>query len=285
MSAQLQRSEAIQLRLHDDRFVLSGPADALVGVRTLYHPAVIDVGGAFDQAPAAAFLLDRLDVRWRLCVAGAAEPLGVFDDPFHALLRMEHEIEILLLARLEDRVAFHAGAVVTPDGACLLAGSADTGKSSSTLHLVELGHAFLAEEIAAIDSAGRVLPHLQSLSIDPRVTAELAAEHPICRGRIEDVDELLHRYLPTRIAQAPARLATIVLPIYRPGLSARVDQLSAESALTDLLGFCFEPPGDPEASIDRIIELAGGARLLRVSYPDAVTARALFADLFPGDPE
>ena len=173
--------------------------------------------------------------------------------------------------------------MVTATGACLAAGSADSGKSSTTLQLVELGHLFLAEEIAAIDSRARVLPHLQTLAIDPRVSDEIAAERRLEPGRIERVDELLHRYVPDAVAAGPVPLATVLLPRYRPGRPPRIEELRLEAVLTELLGYCFEPPGDPEPAIDRILAVASGARLIRLEYPDASTARRLLRELFAGE--
>lgn len=282
-------SSELSLRLHGCRFSLSGPATALRLVGILYHDSAIESGpgAAGSDPPAASFGLERLEARrWRLTADGT--PLGTFDRALYALLRLEHAIEGYLLDRLDGRIAIHAGAVVAGGGACLLAGAADSGKSSSTLQLVELGHAFLAEEIAAVDADGRVEPHPQSLALDPRVVAELARECPLARGRLDAVDELIHRYTPRRVATAAAPLETIVLPAYRPGERARVEEPRVESVLTELLGYCFGPPGggtgrpagDPEAAIDRVIELAGGSRLLRVRYPDAGGARRLFAEIF-----
>lgn len=288
-------SSELSLRLQGSRFSLRGPEPALDRVAILYHSSAIerDPAPADRVAAAASFELEGLAGRWRLKEVGSPAPLGTFDRVEYALLGLEHAIEGHLLGRLADCIAFHAGAVVVDGGACLLAGNADTGKSSSTLQLIELGHAFLAEEIAAVGPDGRVRPHPQSLALDPRVVAELAREFQLTRGRLDAVDDLIHRYMPRRVATEPAALETIALPAYRPGEPARVEELSVESTLTELLGYCFEPPepqkgrppGGLEPAIDRIIELASRARLLRIRYPDAAAARRLFADLFgPGRP-
>lgn len=273
---------AIHLRLHGDRFALRGPAAALVELGALYHPSVVETDPQPGASTAAAFELVQGEGGWTLLEAGSHEPLGSYAEPVLALLRLEHEIEGRLLGRLGRRLAFHAGAAVTPAGACLVAGSADSGKSSTTLQLVELGHPFLAEEIAAVDDAGRVHPHLQSLAIDPLVIAELESVGPLRHGRVEAVADLLRRYHPSTVATEPAPLGTILLPVFDRRAEARFDEPGLDSVLTDLLTYCFEPAGDPEASIDRVIELASGARLVRMRYPDARSARALLLEIFGG---
>jgi hypothetical protein len=271
----------LQLTFPGCRFTLQGPESALRDAELLYHsshltPAAPDFGSPL----AAGFFLERLDEAWRLRRNGEDEPVGHYEESIHALLAMEHAIETRLLEELGDGVALHAGAVVVDGAACLLMGRADSGKSSTTFQMVELGHPFLAEEIAVVDAEGRVRPHLQSVALDPRVVSDFRGAHTLEHGRLLPLDELLVRYLPQRVSNGPAPLETIVLPFYRPTSAARVESLGLEETLIELLGYCFEPQGDQELFIERLIELFTSARLLRLSYPHAAGARAALAELF-----
>ncbi len=275
---------AFELRFQRTRFVLETPQDLSRELSLLYHRSLIELESDAEESIAARFELVAEDGAWTLRNAEDAAPLGTFEEPILALLRLEHELEARRLAARDEReIAFHAGAVVTPAGACLVAGTADVGKSSTTLQLVELDCPFLAEEIAIVDTDGRVVPHLQTLAIDPRVTAEIEQEHPIRRGRIEVVASLLERYLPDRVSHEPSPLATVVLPSYQPGGAPLLERVTVEDVVTELLGFCFEPLGEPEATIDRVVELAGGVQLWRLQYPDAPTARRLLLRLLDGN--
>ncbi len=269
----------VRLRLHGSLFDLRAPAAAIERLTLLFHPSVIEREPLAEPA-AASFELRRVDGGWALLRGGRRTPLGTFPRSIYALLLLEHTIEELLLERLGDSLAFHAGAVVIDGGACLLAGAADRGKSSTTFQLTELGHAFLAEEIAAVAPDDRVSPYPRSLGLDPRVIDELARTHPLALGRCDTLDDLLARYTPHRVSLEPAPLASIVLPAFRPGEPPAIERLRVDAVLTELLGYCFEPRGGHEAAIDRVIELASGRPLLRMRYPDAAAARRLLVDHF-----
>ncbi len=182
-----------------------------------------------------------------------------------------------------DLVAFHAGAVGVEGEAWLLAGPPDVGKTSCTLELVEMGHSFLAEEVALVDpDAAHVLPYPQTLSVDPRMIAARGDSRPLKGGETVELEPGHWRYLPARVAAGPLRLGSILLPRYSPQGSARVEELRPEDALAEILGYCFEPRGDPEAFFDRVIRLISGARIARFEYADSAQARKILGDLAAG---
>lgn len=270
----------LQLTFPGCRFTVRGPENALACVSLLYHSAHLGMPASAEPPRLGGrFTVEEVDLGWQLRFDDE-KPMGCYPEAVHALLAMEHAIEARLLGELADGVALHAGAVVVGGEATLLMGRADSGKSSTTFQMIELGHTFLAEEIAVVDADAQVRPHLQSIALDPRVVDELQRDRGLEYGHLVPIDELLYRYLPRRAAKASAPLSTIVLPAYRPGATARGTELGIEETLIELLGYCFEPRGRQEPFIERLIELFTGARLLRLSYPNAASARTVLADIF-----
>ena len=267
------------LRFPRHRFTVEAPATTLADLEMLYPGGVVsprtsdpEVDGAFSlRGRPGAWVLDRTD---------EPEELGSFERPVHAWLKLEHTVEGLILDCPRADVAFHGGAVALPEGASLVAGTADAGKSSTIFQLVELGHPFLAEELALVDGEGRVTPHPQSIALSPRVLADFERERAPACGRVETIDEFLLRYLPHRPCRRPTPLRSILLPEYSPREEPAVERLPASDVLTDVLRFCFEPRGDAEATIDRVIELVSAIPVVRFRYRDAGSARATLQSLF-----
>lgn len=261
------------------RYSLEAPEEVLAATRVLYPHSLASRDPAAADLP-ALFRVERRGGHWHLEREGAS--LGEFSRPLHVALALEHGIETRIVRDCGEWIAFHAGAVGVGDGAVLLAGLPDSGKTSCTFQLVELGHRFVAEEVALVEPGSRrVHPYLQTPALDDRFLREFERTRPVAAGRVEKLDHGLRRYLPARVARQPLPLEAILLPRYRPRQEPAVEELEASAVLTEILAYCFEPNGDDEAFFERVIALVGSVRLLRLAYPHAAGARELLAGLFP----
>lgn len=265
----MSASEVIAIGLPLGDVQLEAPPDMHDTVR-LFYPAAA-AGG--EQL--ASFRIWHSGGRWRLGAGDRAA--GDFQRPVHALLGLEFEIEQLLLERRGELLAIHAGSCVVGSAACLLAGTPEAGKTSCTFQLAELGHPFLSEEVTLVEPGSwTVLPFLQTPTLEGGLVEEFRRHARFRHGTLHPLHRRLWRYLPARLG-APAPARHIVLPRYQRGAPGGVERLTAEQALAEFLGYCFEPAGDRERFLEQVIGLLEATTVLRLSYGDAGEARRLLA--------
>jgi hypothetical protein len=82
-----------------------------------------------------------------------------------------------------DLSFFHAASVAIGDRGVLISGDKGAGKSTLSLALAARGHAFLGDEVAAIDGGGTLLPFPRAVSIRPGPQAQAVSDylerHPV----------------------------------------------------------------------------------------------------------
>ena len=268
----------VTISLASADFSVRAPREVLDSLHLFYPHSIRE--GCPEQSAANFVILTEND-KWALFRDDRA--LGTFSDPMYALLALEFEIESVVAGSGKEFLALHAGGVATASGAWLVAGHPDTGKTSSTFQLLELGQAFLCEEIALYERATRrVLPHLQTLSMEQGFLDDYQSTLDVTCGRLVPIDSHITRFIPERVADSPATLHTVLLPRYRPGTTPTISEQSADSVLTEFLGYCFPPRNGEEDLIDAAIELLDTARLIRITYGSASDARDLLAELLSG---
>jgi hypothetical protein len=93
------------------------------------------------------------------------------------------DINNFLPQRTRDFLLLHAGAVSSSEGALLLPGSPDTGKSSLVAALLPAGFAYLSDELGAIDPVtSRTYPFERHITLDQ----DSLAFFPGLEERLED---------------------------------------------------------------------------------------------------
>ncbi len=263
------------LTLPGSELVIESPAEAFELFRRFYPHSW--QGGA--AGPADFSLVADSDI-WH--IRHGTETTGPLTGALQAAFALEYEVENRLVARCGDRIAFHAGGVEVGGRAHIIAGDADTGKTTSTLLLVELGHSFLCEEVALVDPESlAVEPHLRTLGLDASHLDAIAKDRPIERGTVDRLDDRLARYLPHKARLEPARLETIFLPLLRPGSGSHVAELDPAEVLPEILGYCFAPNVDQELFFERVIRLLESCRIVRIQFDGLATARELWQQLVP----
>ena len=198
-----------------------------------------------------------------------------------ALCGLEEEIENALIRAVGDWVAFHAGAVEMEGGACLIAGNPDTGKTTTTLNLIEMGGMFLCEEVAPVNPPTPLVhPYPQVLTLGRTGAEEYLSLYPFRNGKLMIVDSQTARYHPFEAASDPVPLRTILIPGYDPSGTSRAEELLPAEVVTELLGYCFPPNGDEEQLFDSVIRICEKARIFRIRSVSLQSMRECLKELF-----
>lgn len=158
------------------------------------------------------------------------------------------------LASAGDRHCYiHAGAVAVGTGAVLLPATSNAGKTTLTAALLRRGAAYLSDEYALIDDAGRVHPFERSLRFDA----------------VNGVETLDPADLGAPVSEpVPPRL--IVLVAYDPGAPPRLgERVAPAEALVALIDHTPSLAGAPEASLRRLRRVAEQAVTVRATRGDA----------------
>jgi hypothetical protein len=207
-------------------------------------------------------------------------PVGIFPDPQDLMFALEEDIENAIIEHLGEWVGLHAGAAVLGDAALVVVGRPDTGKTTTTFQLVELGLDLLCEEVAAIDPAPReVQPFPQRLTLARPYAEAFQSLYPVSAGALTFPTATMARYAATRVRTRPARLGAILFPRYDPSCQPAIEDVSPGQVLTELLQHCFTPALGDETLYDGVIRLITGCRLFRVHTRDIASARSLLSDL------
>jgi hypothetical protein len=257
---------AVTLTAPDDiaRILATNFAHAVTGT-----PSVVP-RDAFEVQPGAAGLA--------LVKNGAV--MGLFADPYDLMFAIEEDLEFALIESLDGWIGLHAGAVVLDDIAIVTVGNPDTGKTTTTLQLVELGLPFLCEEVTPVDPAtclAHAFPHPLTLARDYGEAFD--ARYPVRHGALTYRGAEMARYSPRAVHRAPTRVGAIILPKYDPAATPALDEVSPSDVLPDLFHYCFTPTRGDELLYDGVIRVVEQCRLFRLRTTSIETARELLQRL------
>ncbi len=209
---------------------------------------------------------------------------GVFDSCTDLLCRLEEDIENTLIGAIGNWVGFHAGAVMIGDAACVIPGDPDTGKTTTTFNLVEMGQIFLCEEVAPVDpDTLMVYPYPQVLTLSGAYVEEHLSLYPVQNGELRIMNPQMARYCPSRAGDASVPLMTILVPAYDPSKTPGIEELSPGDVFTELLGYCFPPNRGDEYLFDSVIRICEEAEIFRLRTDSLQSMRQLLRELFDLD--
>ena len=190
---------------------------------------------------------------------------GIFDDALAVYGALEDEVETLLIKSGGEWVTVHAGCVSVGEGACLIAGKPEAGKTSTTFIMVEMGKDFLCEEMAPVDPSSRLVhPFPLALSVSRTFAQEYGSCRSVKKGRLEDMGQRFSQYVPHEAGKLPLPLRMVILPDYNPGFTPDMVSLSPGEALPDVLECCFPPNRSEEEYFDSVIRLLTGCKIFRL---------------------
>ena len=211
--------------------------------------------------------------------------LGHFGSCSELICHLEEAIENTLIRGIGDWVGFHAGSVTIGSSACIIPGNPDTGKTTTTFNLVELGHTFLCEEVAAVDPETLlVYPYPQVLTFDGTYAEKYRSRYPITNGKLTILNSQMARYYPRAAGSDPVPLKTVLMPLYDPSQTQGIEELSPGEILTEFLGYCFPPNGDDEQLFDSAIRICEAAEIFRLRSNSLQSMHELLRELFGAEP-
>lgn len=198
----------------------------------------------------------------------------------------------LLERRLADRMALdsgasfivHAGSVLMPAGAVLLAGPSGSGKSSVTMALADRGHAVHSDDAALLDVAGGVLmvrafPRLLKVHDGARTRIGLPPTLDRLNGMFREVAYVHPAQLGVSWA-GPAPVVAVAHLTRRPGLVTHQD-LTPTEALRALMTLRLHPD-DPAEMFTALAGPSEGLRSFRVGFARCDEAAASIEALVSG---
>ena len=204
-----------------------------------------------------------------------------FGSSLDLICHLEEDIENALIRVIGKWVGFHAGTVMIGDTACVIVGNPDTGKSTTTLNLIEMGQIFLCEEVSPVDPQTLlVYPYPQALTIEGTYAEKYRSRYPVTNGELTILDSQMARYLPYAAGSDPVPLKTILIPAYDPSETPGIEELTPSRVFTELLGYCFPPNGDDEHLFDSVIRICEKAEIFRLRTNSLQSMRELLKELF-----
>ncbi len=210
--------------------------------------------------------------------------LKIFSNVFELVFAFEEEIENTLVKNMGAWVAFHAGCVAKGDFAYMVAGNPDTGKTTTTFHMLEMGLDFLCEEVTPVNpTTGLVYPFPQVLTLSRRYAEESASLFPVREGILSYYGPELSRYVPGSVRKNAVQLKTIIFPSFDPTFEPKVEEVSPGDILTDLLHYCFPPNVKEEKLYDNVIRISEKCHLLRILTNGIESTRNLLVQITSTD--
>lgn len=207
-------------------------------------------------------------------------PIGTFPTPLELMFSLEEDIENSLVAHIGEWVGLHAGAAVLEDRAIVVVGRPDTGKTTTTLQLVELGLELLCEEVTPIDAeTGKVQPFPQVLTLARAYAEAFRFRYPVTKGTLLFPDASMARYTAGAISTRPVPLGTVLFPSFDPSAESLLEEVRPGEVLTEMLPHCFAPAYGDERLYDNVIRLIARCRLFRLRTSSIESARERLVQL------
>jgi hypothetical protein len=213
-----------------------------------------------------------------LCRDG--DRLGEFADPTALMFALEEDLEVLLISRLGNWIGMHAGSVALQGRAIITVGHPDTGKTTTTMQLIELGLTMLSEEVTPIDPDLRLVhPFPHNLTLARHYAEAFSHLYPVTRGVLTYPGADMARYAPHATHGTPATPIAFLFPAYHPDHTPRLAEVSPADVLTELLQYCFAPHTGDEQLYDSVIRVVERCRVFRLQTNSIESARALLGSV------
>jgi hypothetical protein len=172
------------------------------------------------------------------------------------------------------------------NAACVIAGNPDTGKTTTTFNLIEMGHIFLCEEVTPVDPGTLLVhPYPQVLGLDGDYAEKYRSLYPVTKGELKIPDSEMARYRPYAVGPEPVLLETILIPSYDPSGTRGIEKLTPGEVFTELLGYCFPPNTDDENLFDSVIKICEEAQIFKLRTKSLRSMQELLKELFDPIPE
>lgn len=180
--------------------------------------------------------------RFNLLYAGIQRLARTTD--FNELIdAFEDDLHLTVAATTPRRIFFKAGVVGWKGCAILITGPESSGKSTLVKSLVEAGATYYSDEYAVMDRKGHLHPYPVRMRTRPSGADESA--------------------LPIRLGTRPLPVGAIVLTHYKPRAVFKPREVSPGEAVLTLLGNCYTPMKNPEATLALLASVTESATVLK----------------------
>ncbi len=244
--------------------------------RAAVHAALAPFAVTSVSGPrVTAYALDTRDGRHRLVVDG--QEARVSTDPIETLDLLLWYVGEHVVASAEPYVLVHSGAVTAPDGrVLLLPGTSGSGKSTTTLGLVQRGFRYLSDELAVLDpTCGHVLPFPRPIALKAGTRAAMPEVDRMAVFAPADPSHTVH-VAPDPLhgsgATASAPVAWVAFPTYQPELPTSLEPLAPAAVCQELLLNTFRLAERPRECLDVAAAISRGATGFRLTVGDLATA-------------
>lgn len=183
-------------------------------------------------------------------------------------------------------VAIHSGAVGTSEGALLMPGAPDTGKSTTTTALITAGFGYLSDEVAPIDPVtSRVYPYPRRVALD-----EIALDlFPGLADRLQDREGLrghpFQRFIrPEDLGSKtsdPMPVRWLVFPSKDMAGAPRLTPVTRAEAVELLAANCFNLFRYEGRGVIMLSRVVAEAEAYQLSGGTALDRSRLLGDRFP----
>jgi energy-coupling factor transporter ATP-binding protein EcfA2 len=257
-----------RLAVYDTTVLVSASPPLDAELRSSFVDLLIDA----DDEPTAELRDHRLDVElagdvWTVRWNGVASYVGPSIDLalYDSLIVLNHHAAATATA--SGRTVLHGGAVDTAGRAIVVVGHSGSGKSTMTAALTRAGHAYLADEVVAIDDD--LIVHGFHRPIGLRSGGLTALGLVIPTGPYGSVSP--HRGGPELGARCPLGLVVILRRSNDP-TAAVLRDLSPPAALLELANQTLGASGHERAMFRRLDAFVRRARIAELSYSDLADA-------------
>lgn len=260
---------------------VEAPRSLVPAICDLFPRYVLDGGGIrADVSRAAPRLRIVRDGEGWLLSGGVGGPVRErHRDRIELLCRVELAITRALLREGAHRTHLHAGGAVLPDGAVLVFGPQNAGKSSVTLAWSVAGYPVLGDDLLLVEGDGRVRPfhrlmkvdrtRLRAHGIDPRRTPHFAEDY------------LQAWFDPERAGgwwDGPVRPALVAFLRRERGRGPQMETVEPAEALNVLLGAVFPTGRSPAESLDALHAMLDRAPAVRICYRSSDRVASVLAE-------
>lgn len=208
------------------------------------------------------------------------ETSTAFESVPEVMAAVEFAIVTELLEQHSRFTHIHAAGAWTPGGAVLVTGPAGAGKSSCALAWSISGLPLFGDDVIRVDSEGLVAPFPRLMKAHPDRLAELGVDaadtlfwHP------DDEEAWFEPEVAGGWMDRKGRAAVVAQIEYDGGDDVRLTEADEAEGLRILLDSVQTAGLSREESVDGLIELMKGARVLRVRYGSSREVARLLVEI------
>lgn len=170
-------------------------------------------------------------------------------------------------------LVLHGCAIGLDSGCMIVAGHTGAGKSTVAAAFMQRGHRVLADDVVAVDAAGKALPGVPRI----KLWKDSADQLGIDTARLNRIRPSMAKYdvpLGERYFPAPLGIRWIYILTTHPAADCRIEPLSGRAAFQPVFNEIYrlryvKPFGMLESHMQRCSELVANSQVARVYRPAA----------------